>query len=191
MDKLLYEAYYKILNMKSSEVLYNYYCFKNKHGSYDSDDNPTACGITSFAIINKLENIFGSVSMKGNLLDAKIYIMQNSNTVLKIGISTYRYSNGIFPGHSFVVIPLGSEKYMLLQSYIDHYSLSEWIEKKQIVYSKNEIIEIIDFMMMFETEKNFTKEMMKKWEQLTKVPLIIEEHQIKHGNTFIICLELE
>ena len=190
MDKIYYYWYYHTLKMDSSEILHRYRCFNIEYNYGSKLSDPTACGITSIAVLDKIKYHFGGQVRQKNISKAKKLIIKNSNTVMRISICSYNYSNGFFPGHAIVIIPLGSKKYMLLQSYIDHYSLMDWIKNNKLVYKKEEIIDLIDFFTMFESEKKFTINMAKKWENYTKISVSnMVNHQIQNNNTSCIYLK--
>lgn len=185
MDKILFQWYYSFLKMDTPEIMYYYYCFKKKYGLSQHSNNPTACGITAVAILQKIQNYYGGKFKSCTLLDAKKMILHGNSKILRLDVYSYNHDQyGIFPGHSIIVIPLGSEKYMLLQSYIGKYSLLEWMNIAHLVYSKKEIIELIDFFIMFETEEYFTRQMANIWYKYIKISI---EHKIGHkiikGNT--------
>lgn len=196
MDKLIYNWYCNILKMEPSEISDNYANFGTKFGIEQDYTDPSACGITAAAIINKLHDYYKGNIVVRKLTDIKNMVFANKNITTMIAIDSYATFNLIlkseynFKGHTLVIISLGSEKYLLLQSYVQHYSLLEWMKSEKLIYSKKEIMELLDFFLLFEKERYFTKEMVLEWYKHIRVidpPMF--GHVIQKGFTYCISLE--
>ena len=194
MEKIIYQWCYSNLKMGAPEILQNYHIFEKKYNCSINNNNPTACGITSCAIINKIQNYFGGEITIDSLTKAKEMVIQNNNVVINLGIDSYHSTSWqyFFPGHAIIIIPLGSQKYMVLQSYINRYSLSEWMDNNKLVYKKEEIIELIDFFMMFNLENKLSLKMITNWFKFTKVPIMdMLESPIINKNGLTSCIILD
>jgi hypothetical protein len=132
IDYFLYKYYYNVLPYKNSQ----------------------ACGCVALAIMGL--NFFDQIYIKNihsfDILRKKLKNNKESTFLIGVGdqffkIKTNNKAIQYFPGHSFVIIKFRENKntkYILFQSYINHYSLSDFIDRYKygIIYNSFEELDV-------------------------------------------------
>lgn len=181
-----------INNISSSDILKGYRIITSIIGGYSSPNNPTACGTYGmsvfYAIINQLlEKKWSGKTYRITSLDDKSHMIckfikaRDNNPVsyvYQFNIYHCQDSSKYFPGHCFVLIKIGPDKYILTQSYIDDYTHKKHID----VLNLQAAIEICKMYMCICKKTIIDQQFIDHWKRITHVNI-----SDFFGYTFPVC----
>lgn len=139
--------------------------------------DPSQCGATTNAIMYYLfTNFQSSIYLDRSIDEITGVINENVNEFSAFSIhfpdGFGRYLDGRmikYTGHAFTIIYLGRDKFLVAQSYVGKYRLKDSTDKVKLIYDRNEILALLDFIHKINLNGTMDKDDSKTWSTLSGV----------------------
>lgn len=170
-----------ILNTPEEKIIKYHKKICHQTGSNINNNNPQACGTSSNAVLSlyiKTNNLkLKNTNSINNYFSNVMYNYDNNGAICRVSLDSCSVYNVFtdekeyFYGHAFIIIKLDFNSYVILQSYIDEYYLSECQKYTKIFYTRHQVKNILRQCMKIHKKNGFTKHSAKFWKKFTGVPI--------------------
>lgn len=184
--KRCYQFVKNLTNIKNETLIDNHINMAKINKINTHNYNPTACGTSANAIFNIFTNKYNkkfinittndNVNCLNKIINKISYSKSQRKIMYMIGINAGNIEDDradcdFFPGHSFILIKLYENIYSIVQSYIDSYTIQDWVDNNKVLYTKTEILDFLDAIYELHVTQKLTKRVINAWDKYVDVDL--------------------